>query len=360
MGFIKTLSDSISSGIKDQYLETFKTTALGQELLIKRAQCMNTNGLNKGDSNVISAGSKIFVPESTYALMIDNGRITGSVTTPGMYTWEDSSSGSILSGGVKSFVGDVFDRFRFAGEVTKIQQVFYVNGLEIMNQTCNEYLKLPYPDPFYGNLYFKFRLMFSFRIVDPVKFFETTGRETTVADFMGSPAYPKTPFNEVKDHMEEALNLCATRDKVPFPRLLSNKSKLKDVVNEVVSKLWLEKRGMRVESIALTELTLDEASRNRVEQFDNAKVFSDDPDALRALVVLGFTDAMNTAAANPAGAAVGLAGLGMANAFASDLSAGEPMANAQNTGRLDSCPFCGSSLPEMQLDHCPACNADLR
>jgi len=371
MGFISnvagTISDSINSELQDQYLEAFRTDSLGQNMLVKRAQRQNARGRNQGSPDVISAGSKILVPEGTYALMIDNGQIADCASEPGLYTWETSSSGSILSGGVKSVVGDVFDRFRFAGEVTKVQKIYYVNALEIMNQTSKEFLMVPYPDPVYGNLYFKFRIMFSFRIVDPVQFFKRTGKETTVYDYMGSEYSPKMPFLEVQDHMEEALNLCATRDKIPFPKLLSNKSKLKDAVNETVSKLWLEQRGMVIESIALTELTLDEASRKRVEQYDSAKLFADDPAALGALVAMGLTEAMQAAASNPAGAVGGFAGIGMAGAVAENTGLEKPLitarelSEAKNAGGPETCPFCGTPLPaQTPLEHCPACYADIR
>ena len=352
MGFISnitgTLSESINSELNDQYLEAFRTDSLGQTLLVKRAQRLNSRGLNQGSNDIISAGSKVLVPEGTYALMIDDGEIVDTVTTPGLYTWENSSSPSVFSGGVKRAMGNAFDRFRFAGEVTKSQKIYYVNGLEIMNQTSKEYLHVPYPDPIYGNLYFKFRITFSFRIVDPATFFKRTRKETTVYDLMGSPSSPKMPFLEVQDHMEKALNLCAVRDKIPFPKLLSDKSKLKDAVNEMVSKLWFEQRGMIVESIALTELTLDEASRKRVEQIDSSKIFADDPNALNALVALGLTDAMKAAASNSAGAVGGFAGVGMAG-------------NAQSVIGPETCPFCGTPLPSRSpMDHCPACYADIR
>ena len=375
MGFISniagTISDSINSEIQDQYLEAFRTDSLGQEMLVKRAKRMDSKGFNKGNSEIISAGSKIIVPEGTYALMIDNGEISDCVDTPGLYTWETSSSASVLSGGVKSVLGDAFDRFRFAGEITKTQRIYYVNALEIMNQTCKEYLNVPYPDPVYGNLYFKFRIMFSFRIVDPIKFFRKTGKDTSVADFMGTEYSPKMPFLEVQDHMEEALNLCATRDKIPFPKLLSNKSILKDSVNEAVSKQWLENRGMVVESITIVDLTLDEKSRARVEQFDSAKLFADDPAALGALVALGLTEAMQSAASNPAGAVGGFAGMGMAGTAISDLGTvvplgtaniGYPASNAAGSAaEPETCPFCGTPLPSgTRLEHCPACYADLK
>ena len=348
MGFIGnivgTLSDSVSSELNDQFIETFRTDSLGQNRLVKYARRLNSKGFNQGNEEVITAGSRIIVPEGTYALMIDNGRIADSVTTPGMYTWKNSSSASILSGDVKGVMWDVFNRFKFAGEVATSQRIYYVNGLEIMNQTCDDFIRVPYPDPVYGNLYFEFRITFSFRIVDPVRFFKCTGKEITVAEFMGTPSYPKQPFLEVKDHMEQALNLCAVRDKIPFPQLVSNKTRLKGAVNEVVSKLWYENRGMVIESVALTDLTLDEASRSRVEQYDSAKIFANDPNALRALAVLGFIKAMNTAASNSAGA--GAAGVGLA---------------AVTVPVTKTCPFCGIRLTsEEAILNCPGCNAKVK
>ncbi len=350
MGFISnvagTLSDSIKSEFDDQFLETFRTDSLGQNTLVKRAFPLNGKGRNQGNGEVITAGSQIVVPEGTYALMIDNGRIADSVTTPGMYTWNNSSSASLFSGDVKGVMGDIFNRFKFAGEVVKMQRIYYVNGLEIMNQTSNDYLEVPYPDPVYGNLYFKFRITFSFRIVDPVRFFKCIGKDTSVSEFMGTPAMPRQPFLEVRDHMEQALNICATRDKLPFPQLLAYKSKLKNAINETVSRLWYEQRGMVIESIALTDLTLSESSRNRVEQFDSAKIFSKDPAALKALAVLGFVKAMNTAAGNSAGAVTGMAGVAMTGAKINVRKA---------------CPFCGSILPQQTgVINCASCGAKVR
>ena len=406
MGFISNvtgvISDSITSELNDQYLESFRTDSLGQEYLVKRAHKQNSRGFNQGSKDVISAGSKVLVPEGTYALMIDNGKIVDTVSTPGLYTWENSSSASIFSGGVKGVMGDAFDRFRFAGEITKEQKIYYVNGLEIMNMTGNKPISVPYPDPFYGNLYFTFRITFSFRIVDPVRFFKKVGKETKVSDFMGSPALPKMPYIEVQDHMEEALNRCAVKGKVPFPQLIANKTIVKDAVNEALTKKWYEERGMIIESIALVGLTLDKESRERVEKFDSAKLFADDPAALNALVALGLTDAAKAAASNPAGAGVGFAGVGMAGNFGASPAptystapaptyAPAPSAPAPtptytpvaNTAPAPTyapaptapvapapaapaftgpefCPFCGTPLPNRRLDNCPACIADIR
>ena len=126
---------------------------------------------------------------------------------------------------------------------------------------------------------------------------------------------------------------------------------------------------MVVESIALTDLTLDEKSRKRVEQFDSAKLFADDPAALGALVALGLTEAMKSAASNPAGAVGGFAGLGMASTVAGNMgtaNAVNPITtnSASNTKPVtgpETCPFCGTPLAsQTRLDNCPACYADIR
>ena len=157
--------------------------------------------------------------------------------------------------------------------------------------------------------------------------------------------------------MEEAINLCAVRDRIPFPKLLSNMSMIKDAVNEVISELWYEQRGMVIESIALIGLTLDKDSRARVEQFDSAKIFADDPEALNALVALGFTEAMKSAASNQAGATGGFAGLGLAGSYSADAAT----ADNQGIPAGGTCPFCGTPLPSQVIfEHCPACNADIR
>lgn len=361
MGFISNIagavSDSIRSELKDQYLEAFRTDSLGQDMLVKRAFRLNTTGRNHGSDDIISAGSKVIVPEGAYALMIDGGKVVDCVAEPGLYTWENSSSASVLSGGSNNVIGDVFDRFKFGGEVPKSQKIFFVNALEIMDQTSNEYIQVPYPDPFYGTLYFKFRIVFSFRIVDPVKFFKLTARDISVYDFMGSPSSPKMPFLEVQDHMEEALNLCAVRDKIPFPLLLADKSKLRAAVNETVSDIWLEQRGMFVESIAIVDLTLDQASRKRVEEFQTSKIYADNPEALKAMVKLGFTDAIKAAGSNQAGAMSGFAGIAMASAVTNNLG---KTIQVTNKGP-ETCPFCGTPLPpQAPLDQCPACCADIR
>ena len=111
---------------------------------------------------------------------------------------------------------------------------------------------------------------------------------------------------------------------------------------------------------ALTELSLDENSRKRVEEFDSAKIFADDPDALKALVALGFTEAMKSAASNQGGSAGGFAGLGLAGSLSGNTQMGIPAVDGQMIPGFENCPFCGTLLYlQTKPEYCPACNADI-
>ena len=89
-------TQAATSVFADQYLEYFTSDALGQDVLVKRGARKMKNGNNKGDSDVITNGSKIAVPENTALLLVDNGKITDFTTKAGLYTWDSSSAPSMI------------------------------------------------------------------------------------------------------------------------------------------------------------------------------------------------------------------------------------------------------------------------
>ena len=78
-----TTFGSINSQIQDQYLEFFTQDALGQDVLIKKGANKMEKGRNKGNSEVISNGSVINVPEGCYCLLVNNGEIVDVVYEAG-------------------------------------------------------------------------------------------------------------------------------------------------------------------------------------------------------------------------------------------------------------------------------------
>jgi membrane protease subunit (stomatin/prohibitin family) len=313
----------VTSAISDQYLEFFTCDSLGQDILVREGAIKMEKGKNKGSSEVISNGSIVAVPEGTACLLVDGGRIVDAVMEAGYYKWDNSSSPSILANtnvgeNAKAIVKDAWDRFRMGGEIPKQQRVYFVNMLELRDQNFGTASPVPYPDPEYRNIYIRLNGTFSYRIQDPVTFFKNCAGnvkgEFTSAEFMGTPPKPQQPRIEFLDHITEALNMLAAQDRVMYSLIDSNRSKLRNRMQECLDEDWLQNRGIVVEAVAIGGVTPDDKSRERIEQVDTAKLYGQDANALAAQVALGQTEAMKAAGANANGAVNGFMGMGMMGA----------------------------------------------
>ena len=313
----------VTSAVSDQYLEFFTCDSLGQDILVREGAIKMEKGKNKGSSEVISNGSIVAVPEGTACLLVDGGRIVDAVMEAGYYKWDNSSSPSILANtnvgeNAKAIVKDAWDRFRMGGEIPKQQRVYFVNMLELRDQNFGTASPVPYPDPEYRNIYIRLNGTFSYRIQDPVTFFKNCAGnvkgEFTSAEFMGTPPKPQQPRIEFLDHITEALNMLAAQDRVMYSLIDSNRSKLRNRMQECLDEDWLQNRGIVVEAVAIGGVTPDDKSRARIEQVDTAKLYGQDANALAAQVALGQTEAMKAAGANANGAVNGFMGMGMMGA----------------------------------------------
>ena len=82
-------------------------------------------------------------------------------------------------------------------------------------------------------------------------------------------------------------------------------------MNEQLSKLWKEERGLEIVSIALNPITLTEHDSERLKAAQNAAVYAN-PAMAAANISQAQAEAMVEAASNDAGAAIGFMGMGMA------------------------------------------------
>ncbi|MCQ2531205.1 MAG: SPFH domain-containing protein [Saccharofermentans sp.] len=322
---IGNVRESINSEFADQYLEFFTCDALGQNVLAKRGAAQIVKGKNKGSAEIISNGSKIAVPEGTALLLVDAGKVVDFTTEAGMYTWDSSTSPSVFGGGkflenVKASVKDTWERMKNGGELAKQQRVYFVNMQEVRDQNFGTKSPIPYHDPEYRNIYIRLNGKFSFKIEDPVTFFRAISgnfaSDYTVQDLMGTPADPKQPREEFIDNMTEVLNKCGSVDKIMFADLPAEQGRLRRYMQEALDEEWLQKRGLIIDTVAIGGITPDDKSRQRIEEVDQAKMYGSDPNALAAQAVLGQTEAMKLAGANPNGAVNGMMGIGMMGGMA--------------------------------------------
>ena len=339
ISLLSTIGGSISSTVKDQYLEFFTCDALGQNVLVRRGAAKIVKGNNKGSADIISNGAKIAVPSNTACILVNNGQVVDCVMEEGMYEWNSSTEPSILADkhfgtNLKNMVKETWERMKFGGEVAQQQRIFFINLMEIRDQKFGTATPLTYPDPEYRNIYIRLNGSFSFKIEEPVTFYKNCcsniSGELTVAEFMGTPAAPKQPREEFMDHMTEVLNLCGSQDKILFSTLPAEKSKLRKHMQDVLDEDWLRGRGMVVAEVALGIPTPDDKSRQRIEDVDNAKMYAADPSALAAQAVLGQTEAMKAAASNTStGPMMAFAGMNMAQGAGGGMNAANLFAMGQ-------------------------------
>lgn len=315
-----------------------------------RATHVNRKGNNNGSTDVISAGSRILVPPKTAAILVDNGNVV-QVCDEGTYEWKDSSSGSVLGKSkVGSILGDAWDRFRFAGEVAKYQRIYYINLMEIRDARCKNEFKLPYLDEEYGNVYLEFRIVFSFVIVDPELFYKniTGDGNCTTEDLIGTFENPKQMVTEVEDITSQEISKLS-KEGVKYAYLMSHRSELDNKIIEAINKKWHEKRGIELFSLTLM-INGDATTRKRIETYDQAKIFSEDPGALSSQYILAVTEAQKTAAGNSAGAMTGMAGLGMATQSATTQAAFD-MLGKSSLAEAQEIAAAASRLPSDNLEN---------
>ena len=142
MGFIQAIKGAVGGTLADQWQDFYgPMTGVSPTAAIFPGIPMGTNrgrGENyKGNANVISNGSKIIVPEGTALITVQEGAVTGIITEPGGYIYnnQDINSKSIFAGDgfIDSLVKSSWEKFKFGGIPAANQLVFYVNLKEIPN-----------------------------------------------------------------------------------------------------------------------------------------------------------------------------------------------------------------------------------
>jgi len=394
MGLIKAAIDSVKSGLQDQYLEFFTCDSLGDKVLVKNGAKKMVRGGNKGTAEVISNGSKIAVPEGTALLLVDNGRVVDFTTDAGMYTWDSSSapscfgSSGFLDGAKKSCI-DIWNRIKSGGEIPQQQRVYFVNMLDIPGNAFGTPAPIPYDDPTYRGIYVRMNGSFSFKVEDPVALF--THLAGNVADeypaekIVGTVANPGQLRNDFLMYLGDAMNaMGAGGENIQYNRLPSNQVKLAKIMNDIMDDEWLTNWGIVISDVAVRSITPDDDSRKRIQDFDNAMMYGNNPNMLAAHVATQEAAAKVAAGSNAAGAMNGIMGVGMmggmggmnsgtnaafdflgkqqagaaapaAPAAAAPAAAGWTCAcgNSGNTGKF--CGECGKPMPQQTAGWAFAC-----
>jgi membrane protease subunit (stomatin/prohibitin family) len=176
MGVSQAFVGALGGTFADQWKDIITAGHFGEFTAIAPGVFQQSNrgrGTNSsGSADVISNGSKIFVPENTAAFIFSQAGIEDVITEPGGYEFQ-SGIPSVFNGDgfTASVLKQTAERFSFGGQPSAQHRIAFVNLREIRGIKFGTRGPLVFHDRFYGADLELFAFgTFSLRIVDATAF----------------------------------------------------------------------------------------------------------------------------------------------------------------------------------------------
>lgn len=400
MGLIKMAVGAVTSTLRDQTAEIFECGSMAAGVLMQPAVRVMRGGQNKGTENVISDGSVFNVARNQCAILVENGRVhdmvIGDDTTEGQYRYDSGTEPSLLTGGfqgLEDVARKVWERFTVGGQAKHIMRLCYINLQEIMENKIG-IGNVPFRD---SEFQITVRVQgfgkYSFRIKNPVAFFENVCNDPGRV-YTKEMIVPQMK-SEVIASIQPALGRIAIQG-VSYDMLINYPVQIAEELNKELSVKWEELRGIVMVSLALESVTVDEASAEKISKLQEARAMGANAAVAGGRLVGAQANAMEAAAANPAGAMMGFMGMNLGGgtnaaaagmelmrqaaqqgaqvraegAAAPETAGGQMQSAAQKTvpqgsvwsctcGKTDNtgkfCPECGAPRPQKTEWFCPEC-----
>ena len=310
MGLFKAAGQAISTTFGDQFLSGIYCEDMGNEILMKRIDDKN---------GTIAKGSRIIVAPGQVAVLYDNGKILDATAEPGVYTFDSSSTPSFFGGNFGKVFKEMWERFKFGGDIAKEQAVFYFNTKEIIGNKFGTSSPIPYKDWGHPLLnarmggYSPMRLdikcygTYTFKITNPALFMEKVSgisHEYTKEDLI------EQMRSEVVASFTNVLNnLCEDEYKIEALSLPNKTDEIKKIMSESVFDSAIRERGVSLISFAVESVTLTDESKKKIDEYELAG----DQYQQQGVLTSAYANAIQNAASNSKGVSNGFMGIGMMN-----------------------------------------------
>ncbi len=319
MGLLKAGVGAIGGVLADQWREYFYCEALDAETLVakgeKRTGQRSSN--TKGESNVISNGSIVAVADGQCMMIVENGAVVDVCAEPGEFVYDTGTEPSVFSGKLGDMVKKSFEqvgrRFTFGGDAGKDQRIYYFNTKEIVGNKYGTASPVPFRvvDEKIGldvDITVRCNGEYSYKLVDPLMFYKNVCGNV-------ESAYTRDLIDsQLKSELLTALQPAFARISemgIRYSAVPAHTRELADALNEELSHEWRERRGIEIAAFGVNTISAPEDQEQMIRDLQKAAVMAN-PAMAAANIASAQSDAMRTAAANPAGAAMGFMGMGMA------------------------------------------------
>ena len=318
MGLIKAAMGAAGGVLADQWKEFFYCEAIDNDILMvkgqKRTSARSSN--TKGEDNIISNGAGIAVADGQAMMIVEQGKVVEFCAEPGEFTWDSSTEPSIFAGSLGESILDTFKaigkRFAYGGDTGKDQRIYYFNTKEILDNKFGTKNPIAFRvvDSRIGfdvDVDLRVNGMYTFRLVDPLKFYTNLGGNVT-------ESYSKDVLKEsMKTEFLSALGVSIAKLstlEIRPNQIPAHAEELEVYLNEELSAEW-GARGIGAVKVAVNPPTLSEDDAQMLKDAQRNAMYRD-PTMAGATLVGAQAESMKTAAGNSAGAMTGFMGMGMA------------------------------------------------
>lgn len=320
MGLLKAGVGAAGGVLADQWREYFYCEALDADTLVAKGEKrVGKRGSNtKGENNVISDGSIVAVADGQCMMIVENGAVVDVCAEPGEFVYDTGTEPSVFSGKLGDMVKKSFEqvgrRFTFGGDAGKDQRIYYFNTKEIVGNKYGTASPVPFRvvDEKIGldvDITVRCNGEYSYKLVDPLMFYKNVCGNV-------ESAYTRDLIDsQLKSELLTALQPAFARISemgIRYSAVPAHTRELADVLNEELSHEWKERRGIEIAAFGVNTISAPEDQEQMIRDLQKAAVMAN-PAMAAANIASAQSDAMRTAAANPAGAAMGFMGMGMAS-----------------------------------------------
>lgn len=356
MGLISAALSTAAGVFSDQWKDYFSCDSLPADVLAVKGVKKSSGFGNGGSDNIITDGSKIAIADGQCMMIVDQGKVVDICAESGEYIYDMSSEPSLFTGNLPDAVAKLFEtlgrRFSFGGQAANDQRIYFFNLKEITGNRYGTPNAVPFRvvDSNVGlDLDIDIRCFgeYSYRIVNPILFY------TNVCGNVSS-AYTKEMLDsQLKTELLTALQPAFAKISemgIRYSSLPAHAAELADALNEQLSAKWRDLRGIEIVSFGVSSVSASEEDEKLIKDIQRAAALKDP--AMAAATLAGATAAaMQTAAANPNGAAAAFMGVNMAsNAGTAGLDSLYAQSAAQNSAPASQ----GTEKPEGAW-YCPNC-----
>lgn len=320
MGLLKAGVGAAGGVLADQWREYFYCEALDADTLVAKGEKrVGKRGSNtKGENNVISDGSIVAVADGQCMMIVENGAVVDVCAEPGEFVYDTGTEPSVFSGKLGDMVKKSFEqvgrRFTFGGDAGKDQRIYYFNTKEIVGNKYGTASPVPFRvvDEKIGldvDITVRCNGEYSYKLVDPLMFYKNVCGNV-------ESAYTRDLIDsQLKSELLTALQSAFARISemgIRYSAVPAHTRELADALNEELSHEWKERRGIEIAAFGVNTISAPEDQEQMIRDLQKAAVMAN-PAMAAANIASAQSDAMRTAAANPAGAAMGFMGMGMAS-----------------------------------------------